>query len=66
MKHEEIMTINEVAVALGVSTATIYLWRQTGKHQDVLPVRSAGRRTYYCHRSDVERFIASQGEGTAR
>lgn len=51
------LTPKQTAQALGVSPATLAVWRCTGRY--ALPFYRVGSRVYYA-RHDVEAFIASR------
>lgn len=49
----DILTIQEVAKVLSVSTRTVYRWIETGD----LKVARIGRKTYRIFESDLRKFI---------
>ncbi|MCK5062121.1 helix-turn-helix domain-containing protein [Candidatus Parcubacteria bacterium] len=52
-KKDDILTIQEVAKVLKVSTRTVYRWVDTGD----LKVARIGRKTYRVFESDLRKFI---------
>jgi len=52
-RKDDILTIQEVAKVLKVSTRTVYRWIDTGD----LKVARIGRKTYRVFESDLYKFI---------
>ncbi|MCK5212190.1 helix-turn-helix domain-containing protein [Candidatus Parcubacteria bacterium] len=52
-RKDDILTIQEVAKVLKVSTRTVYRWVDTGD----LKVARIGRKTYRVFESDLRKFI---------
>ena len=52
-RKDDILTIQEVAKVLKVSTRTVYRWIDTGD----LKVARIGRKTYRVFESDLNKFI---------
>jgi len=50
------MDLDEVAKTLGIKAKTLYQWRTSGRHGDLMPIHKGLNGRLFCLRDDVESF----------